>query len=166
MLEALGELGKRARALGEAEFERELGGPVLVFAPFAAADEAAFATFDKGQRSIAARGQELVALVRKRPGSNAFTNMITVGRATNNDIVVPHAAVSKLHAYFALDPGRPLALVDSGSRFGTFVDGARLEPRSERRPLADGARIRFGRVEATFRLPAGLRATLLGQAPA
>ena len=39
------------------------------------------------------------AAVEKQKGSNAFDNMITVGRAGNNDIALEISSISKFHAY-------------------------------------------------------------------
>jgi len=39
-------------------------------------------------------------LALDKPGLSEGTARIFLGRASNNDLVVPHATVSKLHAYF------------------------------------------------------------------
>jgi hypothetical protein len=51
---------------------------------------------------------------------------ITVGRATNNDIVLEHESVSKLHAFFRHDEDRGWVLEDAGSTNGTLADGVVL----------------------------------------
>ncbi len=48
-----------------------------------------------------------------------------VGRAADNDIVVPDEGVSRLHAEFKLDNGT-LWVTDSGSRNGLTVNGNRV----------------------------------------
>lgn len=53
---------------------------------------------------------------------NPFGDMITVGRASNNDIILSDANVSKFHAYFRVD-GDVVKIHDTGSTNGTRVDG-------------------------------------------
>ncbi len=66
-----------------------------------------------------------------KAGSNAFRGMITVGRTTNNDIVIDSKAVSKFHAYFSLNPTTgACAVTDAASTNGTFVNGTKLTPRN------------------------------------
>ena len=79
--------------------------------------------------------------VAKRPGGNPFTNMITIGRAANNDIVLPESSVSKFHAFLRpSDEG--LLLVDANSRNGSFVNGVRLDPqRAQRLEVGDAIRL-------------------------
>lgn len=60
---------------------------------------------------------------------NKFTNMITIGRTQNNDIVLEESSVSKFHAYLQQKDGR-WYLSDAGSRFGCTVDGVALADKS------------------------------------
>jgi hypothetical protein len=84
--------------------------------------------------------------VRKR-AKHALNDMVTVGRAANNDVVFPSGDVSKFHAFFRETP-RGWVLVDAQSTNGTFLDGraivpARVEPLElDRSPVS----IRFGNV--------------------
>ncbi len=85
---------------------------------------------------------------------NRFNTMITLGRASSNDIVVPHQAISKFHAYFQEDDRTgQITFTDAKSKFGSTVNGRPLPP-SEPYPLASGAAIVLGRsVHATFYSP-------------
>jgi hypothetical protein len=93
----------------------------------------------------------LVLPVRKR--TDLFREMISVGRAANNDVVVPDVSVSKFHAYFRIDAD-VIELIDAGSRNGTRVDGATRPPKA---PLVvkAGARIEFGGVPLLLVSPEG-----------
>lgn len=84
----------------------------------------------------------LAVAVRKRQAGNAFASMITLGRAANNDLVLPHPGVSKFHAYFRQGPGGEWTIRDAGSLNGTRVDGVRLQPDRDH-PLRAGAVIRL-----------------------
>jgi hypothetical protein len=99
--------------------------------------------------------RSLVLPVRKV--QREFPGMITVGRTTNNDVVVEDPQVSKFHAFFrSVDGG--LELSDAGSRNGTWIDGNRLLPKASwtstsvtpGRSIRSGAEIRFGDFELVF----------------
>jgi len=80
---------------------------------------------------------------------NPWQSKITVGRASNNDMILRHPSVSKLHAYFQHKEGAPLAstrLVDAGSANGTVVNGHTALP-DEPVAVASGSLIRLGDVE-------------------
>ena len=68
---------------------------------------------------------------------------ITVGRATNNDIVLWHESVSKLHAFFVNDEDRGWVLEDAGSTNGSMADGVVLAA-NEAQPSKSGSSIVFG----------------------
>lgn len=66
----------------------------------------------------------------------------TVGRAEDNDIVVPDSSVSSRHGEILLN-GKNIDLVDLGSTNGTFVGGERVE----RAAIKPGGKFKFGNVE-------------------
>lgn len=82
----------------------------------------------------------------KKPEGMAGQDRVFLGRAESNDICVPHKTVSKLHGYFARDPGVTTRwfVVDTGSANGTKHNGLRLSPRA-RAALVDGDTVNFGR---------------------
>ncbi len=77
-----------------------------------------------------------------------FPDMITIGRTPNNDIVLRDATVSRLHAFFR-QREQLWIVADAGSKNGSRLDGAQLEPRKER-PVTSGQRVRIGDLELTF----------------
>lgn len=89
--------------------------------------------------------------VEKTPG-NPWPERISVGRARNSDIVLPHSSVSKLHAHFVYNPEGKLTLVDAGSRNGTLVDKNRLVAGTPE-PVEAGARITFGAITLNYLTP-------------
>ena len=89
---------------------------------------------------------------------NPFSSMITIGRARNNDVVLPYGGVSKLHAWLTpVDASGSAEIVDVGSSYGTTVNRRSLKVRS-RQALRPGDQVSFGGVRCTFVSEAALRA--------
>lgn len=141
----------RAHApLSEGEFQAVVGVPHLLI-PWSASgpeSEDPFFTERISRADLAGsaerrRGADVVVVgLRKREQGNAFTSMVTVGRAANNDLVLPHAGVSKFHAYFRqVEPGK-WVLRDANSLNGTRVDGERLSAERDH-PLRAGSIVRL-----------------------
>ena len=76
-----------------------------------------------------------------KQASNAFSMMVTVGRAENNDIIIRNGKVSKFHAYFN-ETGSDWFITDGNSSNGTFVNGERLKP-GDRTPIGDNTDLSF-----------------------
>jgi hypothetical protein len=83
---------------------------------------------------------------------NPWKGRISVGRAPNNDVVVRHASISKLHAHLVptdADPEaiHPLAvtLMDVGSRNGTWINGVQVAADAPR-AIQAGDRLTFGAI--------------------
>jgi pSer/pThr/pTyr-binding forkhead associated (FHA) protein len=83
----------------------------------------------------------------KKPGAS-FPDRITLGRTGNNDIVINDPSISRLHAYIRRE-GAGWMVADAGSKNGSWLRGATLEPRKET-PLPSRAVLRFGEVDLTF----------------
>ncbi len=74
-------------------------------------------------------------------------DLVTVGRSSANDVVLPDGAVSRRHA--ALERlAAGWCIHDLGSRNGTYVNGERLE---RERPLYSGDEIVMGDTVLTYR---------------
>jgi pSer/pThr/pTyr-binding forkhead associated (FHA) protein len=73
---------------------------------------------------------QLVA-VKKNP-ENPFPDRLTIGRATNCDVVIRFAFVSKVHAHLFIQGGDKLTLRDNKASNATFHNHRRLEPGSSR----------------------------------
>lgn len=97
----------------------------------------------------------------------AWKGRISVGRANNNDLVIRHDTVSKLHAHFhaeGADPdglGAPerFLLADAESSNGTYVNDRRLRPLTPE-PINNRDRIAFGGVVGLFLDAASLHGEL------
>jgi len=106
----------------------------------------------------AASPEVFLAKVSKR-AENSWLTWITVGRAGNNDIVIKHPSVSKLHA--RIDTSAPISadheladrsgfwITDTGSKNGTSVNGTKLD-KGAPRAIRPGDRLSFGEVVARF----------------
>lgn len=148
MLRPIHAFMQQATGAGAEEFLAVHPEPVLLVAPFACDEDPKFNTVAGAPRPHEG-GLSWVATIAKRPGSNVFSAMVTIGRARNNDIELNSSTVSKFHAYVTLDAGGP-TLVDAGSTFGTFVHDHRLAPRRERHLLKSGDGVRLGSVAMTY----------------
>lgn len=172
-MQAAVELYKRlkdqASILGEAGFVQRHGGwYFLSVAPQEQKDQIPFVTqvHDLGPRDTVSfqplSEEEIFGAPEwlwkvEKTSQNAWTRRISVGRATNNDIVIRHDSVSKLHAHFHMpapaagDPGAPerCLLTDAESSNGTFVNGVLLSPESSVE-LKVSDRIVFGTVSGHF----------------
>jgi hypothetical protein len=86
---------------------------------------------------------------------NPFKDIITIGRASNNDIVINKATISKAHAFLAYK-NATWQIMDQQSSNSTYVDGTKLAPKVAH-TLHDNSIIQFGfEVHASFYSPKGL----------
>jgi hypothetical protein len=76
-----------------------------------------------------------------------FKDEVTVGRGEDNDVVIPHASVSRAHARLMKRNGA-YELMDLNSTNGTFIDDRRL---AGSQSLPNGSRVRFGDVQFILR---------------
>jgi FHA domain len=65
-------------------------------------------------------GTRLPATVMPLPA-----NVLRIGRADDNDVVVPDMCVSRYHAVLGRSPGGGFEIIDLGSHNGTFLNGQR-----------------------------------------
>jgi len=96
----------------------------------------------------------VVFLLRKaedRP--NPFEAGISLGRASVNDVVLPHKSISRFHAYFQKEStSTRWAVADASSRNGTHWDGLPLKPNVPTL-LGSAHRLRVGDLDLTFLSP-------------
>lgn len=153
---------QEANRLSRDEFLSKYRVPVLVIDPFVALDDTGFKTLAKMEEEASGPGTSpTVALVSKRPGANAFAHMITIGRASNNDIEIKSEGVSKFHAYIRHQPGGEAQLTDAGSTNGTFIQGEALAERGTA-SVAPKDRLTLGGIKATYHSPQTFYEYLLG----
>jgi hypothetical protein len=156
LFERLVDFVERLKSLSPEESESALQSPVLVVEM----DESLSKT--RGFRTILPHedtrprepgdeehvGGEVARFVAslEKSGRNTFQGMITVGRSTNNDIVLNHDSISKFHGVFRCDTqSGEFKFTDVGSSNGTFIHGRRIEANAPQ-PVASGTAINFAGV--------------------
>ena len=75
---------------------------------------------------------------------------LNVGRASDNELTLNDASVSKIHAALLMTGEGTLLVADTGSTNGTYINGRRIAY-GESRPLEDGDVVGFGDVEVRLR---------------
>ncbi len=140
----------RATGVSRAALADDLG-PLVLIGP--KPDDAArpavfqFAT-EHARRSIPSPIDQLldglVYRLQKKPGAR-LSDVVLVGRASSNDVVVEDSSISKLHARVAIEPSGALRVSDAKSTNGTFVDGRQLGD-GESVVLRAGSELRLGDV--------------------
>ena len=94
-------------------------------------------------RTESQKAKTLVVEIRKQ-SSPAPSNMICVGRADDNDIVLANHTISKLHSYFLASADQKLyEIVDANSTNGTLLNSTRLTA-YENHLLSNGDQVQFG----------------------
>lgn len=81
-----------------------------------------------------------------KPGGRRFN----VGRASDNELNLNHASVSKVHAALLMNRETTILVADTGSTNGTFINGRRIAY-GEARAVEDGDVLGFGDVEMRLR---------------
>jgi FHA domain len=135
----------------EAAMQSALETPVLVWE----GDLADATWVTKAPEHAPSPENPVVFLVKKVEGRpNPFGGGVTLGRAEHNDVVFPHASVSRFHAYLAPDPTQLTrwTLVDAASRNGTLLNGVPLQPNAAA-TLGSATRVNVGEMSLTFLSP-------------
>ena len=88
--------------------------------------------------------------IRAREGSRG--HLITAGRVSTNDVVIPDISVSRFHAFFKRADDGGFQLIDASSSNGTTVNGVSVATKETGAPsdLKNGDSVRFGQTEMTF----------------
>jgi len=170
----LGQLFADAAGFDRAEFVNHHPEPALVFVrgfPDARAGDEGIASDQttelktttklrlirdqQGEMVAKMRPDSVVIFLKKRSAWTPFSDVLTVGRATIQDVRIPLSSVSKFHVTLTRGAAG-WRVTDQRAVNGTFVDGKRLDA-SRAAPLRDGTRLGFGpETEAFFFTPDGL----------
>jgi FOG: FHA domain len=102
------------------------------------------------------RSAAWLAIIKGKPEGKDYTvppestpnkRRITIGRASNNDIVIDDPAISGGHFFIVID-GLNYAIGDLGSTNGTYINAKKL---LSQKKLSDGDRITIGDTEMEFK---------------
>ncbi|HKG45495.1 MAG TPA: FHA domain-containing protein [Pyrinomonadaceae bacterium] len=100
---------------------------------------------------------EVIARVTMPNGTREFPlifkpggRRLNVGRASDNDLTLNDASVSKIHAALLMTTEGALLVADTGSTNGTYLNGRRIAY-GESRLIEDGDVVGFGDVEVRLR---------------
>ncbi len=145
---------RTARLVTRAEFVTQYPGHYFVKRPRAGASspkqEGSF-----GFNTVAAKidvdpfaDEWRIVPVEKREG-NPFPERLTVGRATNSDVLLRVPFVSKVHAHVIREPDGSFSIHDNNPSNRTFLKNRVLEAGATRK-LAVGDAVAFGSLEFEF----------------
>lgn len=139
-------LAEWLRDLGQETVSKRLGKLVLLSELGEVDLEGSRWSFSTGVRRPSERppapidlGKALVHPLAKR-SSTFFPGVLLLGRSSNNDVVIPHSSVSKLHARLRAEKDG-FWVEDAGSQNGSAIDGEPI-----RKPVfaVAGDLLRFG----------------------
>jgi pSer/pThr/pTyr-binding forkhead associated (FHA) protein len=118
---------------------------------------------EEGQKTIALEGRATspgvpmnpssdFVVFRALPSPEGARDLIWIGRSEENELVIPDASVSAIHAFLRVDPSGRVLVHDSGSRNGTQVDDEPVPSPGMGPPaeISSGARVILGEVKLTF----------------
>jgi hypothetical protein len=150
------ELRADAKALARAQFEERHGRAFLLLSAADLSTPRPSITEVRLDDDAPARVEStanlaLMVYALRRNGRSAG-HLITVGRAPDNDVVVPDVSISRFHAFVKQGANGGWLMQDAGSTNGTTVNGSSV-PRQGHGPpaeLSSGDDVRLGQVELTF----------------
>jgi pSer/pThr/pTyr-binding forkhead associated (FHA) protein len=141
-----------ARTLSRESFLDRHRCPVLVIEPFSQISQEDTTRFETLPGGVPGpTGSPMVGELSKRPGANAFSQMIMIGRARNNDLTIPGYGISKFHGY-VMFTSKGATLTDAGSTNGTFLKEEKLRP-LVKAELNPGDELQLGSIKATYHTP-------------
>ncbi|HEY5656426.1 MAG TPA: FHA domain-containing protein [Myxococcota bacterium] len=151
------ELGEDARTLSARDFEARHGSGFLLLST-AALDrpEGPAATRVELDDFEAAASEDTAGIsLRIYPvvrSERSVGHLVTVGRTSNNDIVIPDLSVSRFHAFLKPVGAGRFHIQDAKSTNGSTVNGVSVPAQGNGAPLelTSGDDLRFGQVQLTF----------------
>jgi hypothetical protein len=156
---AIESLGPDARSLTPEAFAARHGNGFLLFTakrldgPESTNSTKLMLDDDRDDEARAGRTAGLAVVVYPmRSRDPAKGPIITLGRESKQDVVIPDMSVSRFHAFAKPGPDGALLLQDAGSTNGTTVNGQSVltTGAGPARRLSPGDNVRLGHIELTF----------------
>ena len=153
---AVGDLVHDARTLSREEFEDRYGRAFLMIGglDLVAPDGPGATVVDMMNSSDPDRPDTtFVPHVHPiRRTGRSVGHLVSVGRTSNNDVVISDVSVSRFHAFLKEGLDDTLRIQDAGSTNGTRLNGRPVPVQGHGEPpdLKSGDRLRVGHVELTF----------------
>jgi FHA domain len=152
----LDDFARELRQIGEVGFRRRHVAPVLIVTGRAAKPGSKGPEGATHRTGISHQGAALALIHRVFPivkAAHARSGPVSVGRTSENDVVIPEYSISKRHCTFELGEGT-MAIRDAGSTNGTLLNGSPLGADAPV-PLCGGETITMGRFKLVYETPAG-----------
>ncbi|WP_233104093.1 FHA domain-containing protein [Haliangium ochraceum] len=111
-------------------------------------EDTLLAHLDGGPRATGTLGSDFEVYPLLKKLGAPFADMITIGRTSNNDVVLKDVTVSRFHAYFR-ERESAWVVADAGSKNGTHLRGSELVARKEE-DVQSGDSVRIGDIVTTF----------------
>ena len=113
---------------------------------------------DDAEGAERTEGVSVLVFPIRRVGAEA-AHLVTVGRTSDNDVVVPDISISRFHAFFKRDRDGVFVIQDNGSTNGTTVNGLSVATKATGSPsrLQTGDSVRLGQMDLTFLEASALR---------
>jgi hypothetical protein len=152
------ELRDDARALARPEFEERHGRAFLLLSaadlstPRPTITEVRLDGDSRAPARMESTANLSLVVYPLRRNNRSASHLITLGRAPDNDVVVPDVSISRFHAFVKQGASGRWLMQDAGSTNGTTVNGSSV-PRQGHGPateLSPGDDVRLGQVELTF----------------
>jgi pSer/pThr/pTyr-binding forkhead associated (FHA) protein len=168
---ALESLTPDARSLAPDAFQAKHGNSFLLFTAKQLAGQKSESStnllLDMDDDEPAGRTANLAIVVYPmRSRDPAKGPMVTLGRESRQDVVIPDMSVSRFHAFAKPGPDGALVIQDAGSTNGTTVNGESVLTTGAGPPrrLKPGDNVRLGHIELTFTDARALREFVLQKA--
>jgi hypothetical protein len=148
-----------ARSLGTEGFEARHGSAFLLLAavrPRSAQNSYSTHLELMGDEEAGEKTGTLATLVYPLRSS---VHLVSVGRAPDNDVVIPDRSISRRHAFVKRGAQGGFQMLDAGSSNGTTINGATVYAKGAGPPstLASGDTVKLGGLEFTFVDAAGFQ---------
>ncbi len=104
------------------------------------------------ERPFSPQADFLVFPINPPSPEGAQSDVAWVGRSEFNEVIIPDATVSEVHAFIKRDEDGAFYIQDTGSRNGTWVNDEPVPAQGmgDAVLLQSGARVRLGTVRLTF----------------